>query len=143
MIKITKGKEPKEWTEYRATPGVDYQSIPELVESLLKEQGYICAYCIRSIPCKDKISNEDHRVEHILSRDNHPNQKFVYSNMVLCCPGHIGNEDHCDRQKGGRDVTFNLFDASFIATLSYKSDGEIVSSNEQYNKETKVSHIRK
>lgn len=44
MIKIEKKKEPKEWTEYRNTPGVDYQSIPELVESLLKEQGYICVH---------------------------------------------------------------------------------------------------
>ena len=40
MILITKNKEPKEWTEYRNTPGVDYQAIPELVQSLLKEQGY-------------------------------------------------------------------------------------------------------
>ena len=41
MILITKNKEPKEWTEYRNTPGVDYQAIPELVQSLLKEQGYM------------------------------------------------------------------------------------------------------
>lgn len=41
MILITKNKEPKEWTKYKSTPGVDYQAIPELVQSLLKEQGYI------------------------------------------------------------------------------------------------------
>ena len=41
MILINKNKEPKEWTEYKSTPGVDYQAIPELVQSLLKEQGYI------------------------------------------------------------------------------------------------------
>lgn len=59
MIKIAKNKEPKEWTEYRNTPGVDYQSIPELVESLLKEQGYICAYCMRRIPHRDKLYKKD------------------------------------------------------------------------------------
>jgi uncharacterized protein (TIGR02646 family) len=121
--------------EYRTTPGVDYQSIPELVESLLKEQGYICAYCMRRIPCRDKISNEDHHIEHILSRDNHPDKKLDYHNMVICCPGHIGDKDHCDRLKGEKDVSFNLFDDQFIATLSYKTDGEIVSSNKQYNDE--------
>ena len=104
MIKIAKGKEPKEWTEYRNTPGVDYQSIPELVESLLKEQGYICAYCMRRIPHRDKLYKKDgikyvltdeaHRIEHVLSRDNHPDKKLDYNNMVVCCPGHIGDEDH-------------------------------------------------
>lgn len=59
MILITKNKEPKEWTEYRNTPGVDYQAIPELVQSLLKEQGYICAYCMRRIPQQDKLYKKD------------------------------------------------------------------------------------
>ena len=67
MILINKNQEPKEWTEYCSTPGVTYQSIPELVDALLKEQGYICAYCMRRIPTKDKIegklTSEDHRIE--------------------------------------------------------------------------------
>ena len=135
MIRITRGREPREWTEYRTTPGVGYQAIPELVEALLKEQGYICAYCMRRVPCKDKIANEDHRVEHILSRDNHGDKELDYRNMVVCCPGHIGNEDHCDRLKGRQDVSFSPFDMDFIHTLSYRTDGEIVSSDEQYNTE--------
>lgn len=145
MIKITKTREPKEWTEYRNTPGVDYQSIPELVESLLKEQGYICAYCMRRIPHRDKLykkdgknyvlTDEDHRIEHILSRDNHQDKKLSYDNMVICCPGHIGDSSHCDRLKDSNDVSFDLFDSNFIATLSYKTDGEIISSNALYNKE--------
>ena len=135
MIKIIKDKESKEWEEYRNTEGVDYQSIPELVDSLLKEQGYICAYCMRRIPCKDNISNENHRVEHILSREKHPDKKLDYKNMVICCPGHIGEENHCDRLKGDRDISFNLFDENFIRTLSYKSDGKIISSNVTFDNE--------
>lgn len=42
MIKINKSREPREWTEYRLTTGVDYEAIPELRKALLKEQGYIC-----------------------------------------------------------------------------------------------------
>lgn len=120
MILITKNKEPKEWTEYRNTPGVDYQAIPELVQSLLKEQGYICAYCMRRIPTKDKIykkdgvnfvyTNEDHRVEHIKSREQHDDLKLDYTNMVVCCPGHIGAQDHCDRLKGPKDISFSPID---------------------------------
>ena len=145
MILITKNKEPKEWTEYRNTPGVDYQAIPELVQSLLKEQGYICAYCMRRIPQKDKLykkdgdnyvlTNEDHRVEHIKSRELHSDLKLEYTNMVVCCPGHIGTEDHCDRLKGAKDVSFTPLSPQFIDTIKYNSDGTIISTNEVYNKE--------
>lgn len=145
MIQIKKNEEPKAWVEYRNTPGVDYQSIPELVESLLKEQGYICAYCMRRIPHKDKLSkkdddncvytSEDHRIEHILSRSKHDDQKLNYNNMVICCPGHIGTEKHCDRLKGENDISFSPLDPHFIETLSYHTDGKIVSSDEQFDKE--------
>ena len=145
MILITKNKEPKEWTEYRNTPGVDYQAIPELVQSLLKEQGYICAYCMRRIPQKDKLykkdgnnyvlTNEDHRVEHIKSRELHDDLKLDYTNMVICCPGHIGTEDHCNRQKGAKDISFTPLDQQFIDTIKYNSDGTIISTNKVYNKE--------
>lgn len=145
MILITKNKEPKEWTEYRNTPGVDYQAIPELVQSLLKEQGYICAYCMRRIPQKDKLykkdgnnyvlTNEDHRVEHIKSRELHDDLKLEYRNMVICCPGHIGTENHCDRLKGAKDILFTPLDQQFIDTIKYNSDGTIISTNEVYNKE--------
>lgn len=144
MILITKNKEPKEWTEYRNTPGVDYQAIPELVQSLLKEQGYICAYCMRRIPTKDKIYKKDgvyfvytenHRIEHIKSRELHDDLKLDYTNMVICCPGHIGTEDHCDRLKGAKDISFTPLDQQFIDTIKYNSDGTIISTNKVYNKE--------
>lgn len=100
---------------------------------------------MRRIPCKDRLykkdgitftlTDEDHRIEHILSRENHEDKKLDYSNMVICCPGHIGDEEHCDRLKGSNDITFSPLNQDFIATLSYKTDGEIISSNEQYNKE--------
>lgn len=136
MRKIIKSKEPQEWTEYRLTPNVDYQSIPELRESLLKEQGYICAYCMRSIPNKDKNSNEDSRIDHILSRERHPNKKLDYQNMVICCPGAISNDFHCDKRKSENDITFSLFNDSFISTLKYNTkSGEIKSSNPEWNKE--------
>ena len=143
MILIKKKNEPKELEKYRNTPGVDYQAIPELVESLLNEQGYICAYCMRRIPHQDKIlkgtiekpTDEKHRVEHIQSREKHDDKKLEYKNMVICCPGHIGDEDHCDRLKGSRDLSFSPLDPNFIATLSYSTDGTIKSSTPRYDKE--------
>lgn len=135
MILIKKKKEPSEWTKYRLTPGVDYQAMPALVNALYEEQGYICAFCMRRIPCNDSGTNEDHHVEHLLSRKNHDDKKLDYSNMVVCCPGHIGDEDHCDRKKGEKDISFSPTDSNFIDTVSYSNDGKIKSSIELYDKE--------
>lgn len=135
MILIKKQKEPDAWLKYRLTDGVDYQAIPELVDSLYQEQGYICAYCMRRIPHRDKTSTEDHRVEHMLSRENHDDKKLDYSNMVICCPGHIGDENHCDKKKGSADISFSPLNQDFINTLSYSSSGVIKSSDKTFNKE--------
>lgn len=136
MRKITKSKEPKEWIEYRLPPNVDYASIPELRESLLQEQGYLCAYCMRRIPHQDKNSNENSRIDHILSRDKHPDRKLDYSNMVICCAGAISEDFHCDKRKGEHDITFSLFDGSFTPTLKYSTKtGKIESIVSAWNNE--------
>ncbi|MCK9155761.1 MAG: hypothetical protein M0P12_06585 [Paludibacteraceae bacterium] len=138
MIKINKQLEPQEWTRYRCTKGARYKSIPELRKSLLEEQGYICAYCMRRIPVKDSNSNEDSRIEHLLCRVQHPESELCYNNMVICCPGAINDNFHCDKKKGDNDISFNLFDNKLISTISYGSkNGEIKSSNQQYNREIK------
>lgn len=140
MIWINKNTEPKEWTIYRKTQGVKFQSNPELIESLLEEQGYICAYCMRRIPRKDfingKQTQEDHRIEHILSQKNHNEKRLDYSNIVICCPGYSGDY-HCDRSKGERDISFSPTDKNFIDTIRYSINGEISSTNIKFNNEIK------
>lgn len=131
MIKITKTKEPKEWTEKINTPGFkEYSPIPELRDALLNDQGYICAYCM------NRIGEDNSKIEHIKSRSKYPELQLEYSNMVICCKGITDNEKHCDTCKGNQDISFDLFSDSFFNTISYKSsDGEILSTNTEYNKE--------
>lgn len=148
MRKINKNQEPIEWYNYRRTPGVQYQSIPELKQALLEEQGYICAYCMCRIPSKNGL--EKCRIEHLLCREKHSDRQLDYSNMVLCCSGDFDainnsessrknynhSNDHCDRSKANNDVSFDIFSDSFIDTLSYSSkDGTIKSSNSLYDRE--------
>lgn len=136
MRKINKSREPEKWTQYRLTPDADYEAIPELRQSLLEEQGYICAYCMRRIPVKDSNSNETSRIEHILSQESHPDKKLDYSNMAICCPGAINSDFHCDKLKGKKDITFNLYSDSFFTTLTYGSrKGDIKSSDLEYDKQ--------
>lgn len=83
---IRKSAEPKEWTEYKNIPGVQFSGIPALQESLYREQGYLCAYCERRIPVRDKMSTEDHRIEHWHCRDKYPDEVLWKSADVLSWP---------------------------------------------------------
>ncbi len=135
MIQITKNKEPKSWCEHRQTPGAKYEPTEDLRKSLLEEQGYICAYCMRRIPTKDSNSNETTRIEHIVPQATGI-MDMDYSNMVVCCPGAIDGDFHCDKKKEMQTISFSLFDANFIKTLSYKSGtGEIISTNPLFNQQ--------
>lgn len=135
MRLITKCQEPKEWLNYRLTPGVVFAPIPELRESLYQEQGGICAYCMRRL--KDEPSREypSNKVEHIKPRSIYPNLTFDYNNLVLCCDGRTGNVSHCDTSKGNQDLSFSPLEPHFIESLSYSSKGEIKSSNPKWDKE--------
>lgn len=137
MIKINKGDEPDAWTQKKDTPGfTKYEPITELRDALLAEQGYICAYCMREIPTKDKGVKETSKIEHVKSRDDRPDLQLDYDNMVICCPGYINADDHCDKLKDGDSVSFSLFTNYFPNTLSYSTkSGEIKSSNTTWNKE--------
>ncbi len=140
MIRIVKTKEPKSWTKHRLTDGALYEASSDLRDSLLAEQGEICAYCMRRIPVADAGTSETTRIEHIKPQSNLSREEAMdYRNMVICCPGAMASTSkkdcHCDRHKGETFISFTPFDQNFIDTLSYKSDGTIESSNKKYDKE--------
>jgi len=137
MIKINKGNEPATWTQKKETPGfVKYEPTDDLRKKLLKEQGSICAYCMREIPTKDKGVRETSKIEHVKSRDDRPDLQLDYNNMVICCPGYLNADAHCDKSKGKLSVTFSLFNNVFPDTISYSvKNGTISSGNTTWNKE--------
>jgi uncharacterized protein (TIGR02646 family) len=136
MIRINKGNEPIEWTKYCATAGVDYQRTPELALALLREQGFICAYCMRKIPTTVAEKWINSVVEHIKCRTKYGHLKLIYTNMVICCPGRINSEAHCDDSKGDLDITFNLFKPLLEQSIKYLSkNGSIYSTNAIWNNE--------
>lgn len=115
---IRKSAEPKEWTEYKNIPGVQFSGILALQESLYREQGYLCAYCERRIPVRDKMSTEDHRIEHWHCRDKYPDEVFSYGNLLMCCPGQIGGgESHCDVRKGNDIIEWSPLKRSVLIVL--------------------------
>lgn len=155
MIKITKGKEPAEWTKERKTPGITYETAHKdaLRRSLLEEQGGLCGYCMRRVSFVVGTPT-DTRIEHLKSRthclaEGKQEETMAYGNMILCCNGDIdGSKNfHCDVSKGDSEIHFKPFDAAAIATISYSSkDGSIKSSNVDYdndlNKVLNLNHPR-
>jgi uncharacterized protein (TIGR02646 family) len=142
MIQIPKRteNEPQKWVDYKNTPGVDYAPHPALRNALLQEQGHICAFCMRPIPLKKRDPGEAEfsKIAHLLSRRNHTDRKFDYDNMVLCCPGNINGDSHCDKSQGYTDITLPLFNPLLQQTITYNSHtGEIKSGNPDWNNEIK------
>lgn len=136
MIWINKQQEPASWTQRRLTPNVTYEATPELRESLLKEQGYICAYCMRRIPASDApYENATSKIEHLLSQENHEDLQMEYSNLVVCCPGRLYGNMHCDASKEDKDIKCSPLSQDAMRTIQYNTDGTIKSTNETYNAE--------
>lgn len=138
MIQINKhmSNEPASWTAYKNTPGVSYAPTVDLRTALLEEQGYICAFCMRRIPLtkKDPKENETSKIAHLETRTNQPGKALDYDNMVICCPGNLDDNAHCDKSQKSIDVTMPIFRPQIQASIAYGSyTGEIKSSDSSWN----------
>lgn len=151
MKLIQKSREPNYLLEHRGLRGTDYESFKRdiglgdispasgLRRSLLVEQGYICAYCMRRIPhrhSENGITSDKMKVEHFIAQTKEIsiNQKLdiKYINIFACCMGNSGKEEEfetCDTRKGEDDIIINPLILAHIQTLNYAPDGSIHSTN--------------
>ena len=83
----------------------------DLIQALLKEQGYICCYCMQ------RIYGEDSHIEHFVPRDiknTDPHSmrasdvELNYGNLFESCNGEHWDWSHCGRFKD-RDLTPSFF----------------------------------
>ena len=120
--------EPKEVIEKRNTPGSSFDDLPKgpLRTALLKEQGYICAYCMQRI----KNNGKSTKVEHWSPRDKE-NEKD-YLNLLAVCKGNEGIEgqEHCDTLKKNTPITISPLDKRCEQLVKFNPGGEIYSDNE-------------
>lgn len=141
MIYIKKGKEPASLTKYKKQKFAYYDGYKEkddLRKMLLKEQGYLCAYCMR------RIDIEHMKIEHWFPENELSDiERLDYRNMLGSCEGHIDGtngkkDDTCDSHKSGDKITVNPLDRSTLCSIKYNSDGEIYSDNEIIEKDIDV-----
>lgn len=110
MLRFKKLQQPLSLTHLQTTPHADWQSNQEIRDQLLAEQGHLCVYCQRRIPCS---MSDDYRpglqVEHWLAQSTSPNSVLKWTNLLGVCPGNprlesgspVG-EVHCDQSRGNQ-----------------------------------------
>lgn len=141
MIEIKKGKEPPELIAYRKTPYATYDNMPKdvhdaVLDSLMEEQGYLCAYCMRKIPQKDRMPSVT--IEHWDPQSKTSSDKALdYRNMFAVCNGNrgCGIEKHmtCDAKRGNTPLTVHPLNRLTLSSIQYKSDGSIFSCEPNIN----------
>lgn len=148
MREIQKGSEPRSLTQYRSAggeyDGPNFTPIKNSIRlSLLKEQGYLCAYCMT------RIAIDDMKVEHWACQDQNPMLQLDYSNLLGCCKGGEGEKfvnQTCDSRKGNSHLKYTpCRSLDRINTLiKYDSQGKILSTDGEFSEQlNKVLNLNK
>lgn len=142
MIYIRKQKEPQKLLAYRKTEFADYDHMPTEVkdavrESLMREQGNICAYCM------GRLEKDQTKIEHIIPRNPKEKEKDTklsldYKNMLAVCKGNEGApflQTTCDTHRGNTPLTITPLDSRLIEQIAYKANGTIYSNHTEIHKD--------
>lgn len=130
MIYIKKGSEPQKLLTYRRQPNATFDDMDadvktQLRNSLLAEQGHLCAYCM----CRIKGEN-DVKIEHWSPRN--PENELDYNNLLAVCYGNEGfpkEKQTCDTRKGSDVISISPLNESDMRRIYYLNSGEIHSTD--------------
>lgn len=136
MLLISKGAPPATLTEYKKRPQASYDDCPQYVKDdirsqLLKEQGYLCAYCM----CRLSSDPKSMKIEHWTPRNGpfgNRSLELDYKNMLACCLGYEGeNPSTCDTKKGDKPLTLDPRNKVHIDKIKYESKTGRIYSDDQ------------
>jgi uncharacterized protein (TIGR02646 family) len=101
--------------------------------SLLKEQYYLCAYCMRRIHTAEKIEHWSSQEES--KNSNNAIETLDYRNMLAVCEGTSGSHNHCDQSRSLKNptLTVNPTKKEIIQQVKYLKNGKIYSENSMIN----------
>lgn len=140
MLLINKGNAPDSLLKYKKEKYAYYNGFKykdDIRKSLLIEQGYLCAYCMR------RISITEMKIEHYIPGEEPTDEgSLEYSNMLGCCKGKIKGVKvgTCDSSRGDTKLTVDPLNQSSIDQITYeKSTGRILSINPDINRDLDVT----
>lgn len=137
MREIQKKQEPRLLTEYRSNggeyDGPNFTPVKEAIkQSLLQEQGHLCAYCMA------RITSDNMKVEHWACQSLYPSLQLDYSNLLGCCMGAEGSkyvDQTCDSRKGNQLIKFNPSKPQdrINSLIKYDGQGTIISIDDEFS----------
>lgn len=101
-----------------------------LRKQLLKDQGYICCYCMREISCNNS------KIEHLKSQSGNRNLQLTFSNLYIACDGNEGESgkyQHCDTYKGEKELTYINFNTNIEQHIEFSKQGVVSSKIKDLN----------
>jgi uncharacterized protein (TIGR02646 family) len=119
-------------------------------KSLVLEQGYLCAYCMRRIEKAEKI---EHWTAQKDLKDK-PNETLNYDILLAVCSGETNENDtktiqHCDTKrgnfKGDAELTINPTNAYLMRFIKYGKNGQMFfeSNDNELNEKVKKDIIER
>lgn len=143
MILIKKSREPKSLTEYKRQKHISYDGYPhksELRELLLKDQGYLCAYCMRRI----ENDSSKMKIEHWMPQSKIKTElkKLDFKIMLGVCDGCRGDADKyttCDEHRHNAELTINPLNKDMIYTIYYDKNGIIHSADPGIDRDLNIT----
>lgn len=98
IVKKAECKELRDWKKLNVTSpqNIHYDNLGRvqrepMLEALIKEQGYLCAYTMKPITLRNGYWQA--HIEHIFPRSKHPHLTVDWNNMLACVPI---SDAHCD-----------------------------------------------
>lgn len=142
MRAISKSAEPPSLSQYRATPGSNYDDYDDkqtLREFLVREQRGLCCYCLCRINAGKLGMLPTMKIAHWHSQNVHPEEQLVYSNLLGACKGNEGqppSDQHCDTRQGNRDIKWNPANPLHpILEMTFVVNGRIKSRDPEFDRQ--------
>lgn len=146
--------EPRDLREYKkncrkASPPlkITYKDMPKdgTRQQLARDQGYLCAYCMRRISLDPADQLNYLNIEHLDPQNQLPDEATTdFSNLLGVCPGNRSSTENakktCDAYRGileedQQTMRLNPLDEAQMDTIFYQRNGEIGSTDTELNKE--------
>jgi uncharacterized protein (TIGR02646 family) len=138
---IQKNKEPSELLQYRQQPGASFLGLnleqkQAIRESLVREQGYLCCYCMKRI----EPTSGGMKIEHWApqSGPNGDSLQLRWINLLGACNGNqdkCADNQHCDTKKANTPLQINPMEKRCEDLIRFRPDGSIWSEDPNTNRD--------
>lgn len=142
MFYIEKDREPNSLTKYKKSKDAYFDGFDkkdDIRQSLLNEQGYLCAYCMRLINNVDEVTIEHYYPQ---SKTN-VKMGLDYKYMLGVCKLNKNcayKNQTCDAHRGNKPLTINPWLHSSISAISYNQmTGDIYSDDADINTDLTIT----